>query len=311
MRILALAGAALLLAWGTPAQAQNLSLRAPGWAQALIAADISATTGGRATLAGDGVEFAVRVTIAPTGGGVARVIRYEARGANLRIALRRFTGHSSTGWWLWGSDTPLTLIPPAATRQEIAGLLRAAMSVSGAVSTNSNSGAACDEQAFVEMNFGGQSLSAARECVASTDAVGRLALRLSDVAGSRGEEELAAAAVAELMDADRAFAAMAAREGVPAAFVRYAAHDALLVTSTAIITGPEGVAEAFAQWPQGARLEWAPETGRVSARGDMGWTWGNSVRIGPDGARTPGRYVSVWARDFDGNWRYCFDAPIR
>jgi hypothetical protein len=42
----------------------------------------------------------------------------------------------------------------------------------------------------------------------------------------------------------------------------------------------------------------------------MGWTWGNSVHIAPGGARTPGRYVSIWTRDYDGNWRFSFDAPI-
>ncbi len=311
MRNLIVACGVLTVAWIGPASAQNLSLRAPAWAEALIAADITPTTGGRATLAGEGIDAAVRVSIAPTSGGVARVIRYEARGADLKIALRRFTGHTATGWWLWGSDAPLALTPPASARQEIAALLRTAIGVSGAVATNSNAGAACAERAFVEMNVGGQSLSATRDCVSSTDAVGRLVLRLSELAGSRTEEELAAAAMAEVMDADSAFAALAAREGVSAAFQRYAAHDALLLTSTAQFVGQEGAAEAFAQWPQGARLEWTPQAARVSARGDMAWTWGNSVRIAADGARTPGRYISVWTRDYEGNWRYAFDAGVR
>ena len=136
-------------------------------------------------------------------------------------------------------------------------------------------------------------------------------MRLSELAGSRTEEELAAAAVAELIAADRAFAAKAAADGVPAAFNEYAADDALIVTSDAITTGRAGIAARLPEWPQGARLEWAPETGRVSARGDMGWTWGNSTYTAPDGARTPGRYVSVWTREYEGNWRFAFDAPIR
>ena len=53
------------------------------------------------------------------------------------------------------------------------------------------------------------------------------------------------------------------------------------------------------------------ETGRVSARGDMAWTWGNSAYTAPDGTRSTGRYISVWTRDYEGNWRYAFDAPIR
>lgn len=307
------AGALLAVAvlFGAQASAQNSSLAAPAWAQALLAADITPTTGGRAELAAPGVDIAVRVTIAPSRGGVARVIRYDGRGASLSLALRRFTGHPATGWWLWGSDAPAVSTPAASTRAEIAALLRAATGSSGAISTNRNAGGACAEQAYVEMLADGRAQSAERTCVVSTDAVGRLALRLSELAGSRTEEELAAAASAELLDADRAFAAMAAREGVPAAFAHYAAHDALMVSASTVTEGDEAVAAAFADWPSGARLEWAPVTARVSARGDMGWTWGNSVRVAADGARTPGRYVTAWTRDYEGNWRFAFDAGIR
>jgi ketosteroid isomerase-like protein len=84
-----------------------------------------------------------------------------------------------------------------------------------------------------------------------------------------------------------------------------------MVSSDAINAGRAGVAQRFQNWPEGARLEWAPETARVSARGDMGWTWGNSVYIAPDGARSAGRYISVWTRDYEGNWRFAFDAQIR
>ena len=102
--------------WATPAAAQNLSLRAPGWAQALVASDVIPTTGGRAAIAADGIEFAARITIAPVDGGVARVIRYEARDGAQVLALRAFTGHTSTGWWIWGPDTPRLLETPSALR---------------------------------------------------------------------------------------------------------------------------------------------------------------------------------------------------
>ena len=75
LRAAAVGGLALLLC--LPASAQNLSLRAPQWAQALLSADVTPTTGGRAFISAEGVSLAVRVTLAPTRGGVARVIRYE------------------------------------------------------------------------------------------------------------------------------------------------------------------------------------------------------------------------------------------
>lgn len=293
-----------------PAAAQNLSLRAPQWAQAMLSADVTPTTGGRAALAAEGIDLAVRATIAPYRGGVARVIRYELRGQQGVLAVRRFTGHPSTGWWLWGGDAPRVTTPTEAQRTEIATLVRAAMGVAGSLG-GGDEPCIAGEQAYVEVALAGRSTSLTRACVAAGDAAGRLSGRLSEIAGSRTEEELAAAAVSELMDADRAFAAMSVADGVAAAFNRYAAQDVLMVTSSEVISGRAGVAARYQNWPQGARLEWAPETARVSARGDMGWTWGNSVYVAPDGTRTPGRYISIWTRDYEGNWRYSFDSALR
>jgi ketosteroid isomerase-like protein len=307
LRAAAACGLALVLS--APAAAQNLSLRAPQWAQALLSADVTPTTGGRAAVAAEGVDVAVRVTLAPARGGVARVIRYDLRGEQATLALRRFTGHPSTGWWLWGSDAPRVTPVTPAQRTELANLTRAVMGVAGSLG-GADETCQAGEQAYLEVAFEGRSTSFARACATNGDAAGRLALRLSELAGSRTEEELAAAALAELLDADRAFAAMAQADGVAAAFNHYAAEDALIVTSGEVANGRAGVAARFQRWPEGARLEWTPETGRVSARGDMGWTWGNSVYIAPDGARTSGRYISVWTRNYDGDWRFAFDAPI-
>jgi ketosteroid isomerase-like protein len=309
LRAAAICGAALLLS--ATAWAQNMSLRAPDWAQALLSSDIIPTTGGRAVLAAEGIPTSVRVTIAPRRGGVARVIRYDVReGAGATLALRRFTGHPSTGWWLWGSDAPRVTPVPAAQQQDIANMARALLGVSGAISGDTDT-CATGEQAYIEIASGGRSTSIARNCITQADVAGRLTLRLSELAGSRTEEELAAAAVAELLEADRAFAAMARADGVAAAFAHYAASDAIVASSDAVASGREGVTQRFATWPQGARLERTPESARVSSRGDMGWTYGALVQVAADGTRTSGRYVSVWTRDYEGAWRYAFDAPIR
>jgi ketosteroid isomerase-like protein len=307
LRVVALCAA--IMGFGGLASAQNLSLRAPNWAQALVAADVIPTNGGRSAISADGIDLAVRVTIAPTRGGVARVIRYDLRGEEGALAVRRFTGHPSTGWWLWGGDAPRITPVTAQQREEIAERARAAAGVAGSVGATTEVCAA-GEQAYIELSVGGRATSLSRACVSESDAGGRLALLLSELAGSRTEEELAAAAVVELLEADRAFAAMAAAQGAPAAFSHWASSDALMVTSTETFNGRAGVSVRFRQWPAGARLEWTPETGRVSARGDMGWTWGSGAYVAPDGTRTALRYVTVWTRDFEGNWRFAFDAGI-
>lgn len=307
----AAAAGAIFFMLVAPAFAQNLSLRAPQWAQAMLSADVTPTTGGRAMISADGIDPAVRVTIASPNGGVGRVIRYDLRGEQGTLAVRRFTGHPSTGWWLWGGDAPrLTQVTPA-QRTEIATLVRNVMSVTGALGGDTEDACGNGERAYIEVSSAGRATSFARNCVAATDAAGRLALRLSELAGSRSEEELARAAVAELLDADRAFNAKAQADGVAAAFSAYAAEDALMLTSSETATGRAGVAARFQNWPEDARLEWIAQTGRVSARGDMGWTWGTSTHTAPDGTRTAGRYVSIWTRDVEGNWRFAFDAPIQ
>ncbi|HRP12183.1 MAG TPA: hypothetical protein PLK37_14230, partial [Terricaulis sp.] len=179
MRTFAIAIAALALSAGA-ASAQNLSARAPTWAQPLISSDVTPTLGGRATLAAAGIETSVRVTIAPQPGGVARVIRFDQRADGPSIALRRFTGHPTTGWWLWGPDTPYVFTPTAAQAQEIVAMARALSGVAGVVG---GSQAACPagEQAFIEIAASGRSTSFARACVTNNDNAGRLVLRLSEI----------------------------------------------------------------------------------------------------------------------------------
>lgn len=294
-----------------PAAAQNLSLRAPAWAQPLLSSDIIPTTGGRAILNGEDIDLAVRVTVAPARGGVARVIRYDLSGDEAELAVRRFTGHPSTGWWLWGPDAPRVDAPNAAQRGEIATLARAAMGVGGSLGGQAGETCAAGEQAFVEIAQGERSTSFARGCVRNADAVGRLVLRLSELAGSRTEEELAAAAMAELMQADRAFAAMAREDGIGAAFTHYAAEDAIVGDGGEVLRGRDAIAARYEDWPEGAALRWTPSGGRVSARGDMGWTWGEYSFAAPGAEPATGHYVTVWTRDYEGQWRYAFDAAIQ
>ncbi len=302
---------ALGAALSVSAAAQNLALRAPDWAQSLTATDVTPTTGGRAVLLADGIGASVRVTIMPPQGGVARVIRFDQRDDGAHLYVRRFTGHPATGWWLWGSDAPRVSTVSAAQATEIIGLARTAMGITGALG-GAQVGEICPggERVFVEIAIEGRSTSLARNCAAANDSAGRLALRLSQIAGSRTEEEFHQAALGELLDADRAFAAKARDEGVPAAFAAFADDNAIVLSRQAVTQGHDAIVSRFANWPAGQHIEWSPEAGRVSERGDMGWTWGNATYIAPDGARTAGRYISIWTRDLNGNWKYAVDAGV-
>jgi ketosteroid isomerase-like protein len=164
--------------------------------------------------------------------------------------------------------------------------------------------------AFLEISDGGAQAAFERRCVTEGPAAAAIAA-ISTAAGSQTEEELRAAGIEELMNADRAFNALAQSRGAPAAFVEFAHDDVVLFRQGfPPYRGKDGVRARFAGWPAGAKLSWAPEAAEVSARGDMGWIWGRGDYVAPDGKRSTSLYVSVWRRDLDGAWRYVTDLGV-
>lgn len=311
MRLIILACVALV--FGAAASAQTLSANIPPWARELLTADFDAINGGRASLVGPDAELAVRVTLVPRDGGVARVIRYERTDQAAELALRRFTGHPRQGWWLWGPDTPAYLPVGEADQAELAQLVRSAMGVGGRLGAPQEENAPCPsgEAAYVEIGQGQATpFTAVRACLAE-DAVSALARRLSDLAGSQDESALNASAIAELMAQDRAFAAAADEDGVQAAFQTFARDDAVSFSpGQEPYEGPAGVDRRFSSWPPGGRLFWEPRFARVSARGDMGWTWGEALFVSSEGESLTSWYVTIWQRDLDGVFKWVVDIRI-
>lgn len=120
-----------------------------------------------------------------------------------------------------------------------------------------------------------------------------------------------AGAVDDMMATDRAFAKMAADEGVPAAFAAYAAEDVhMFPDGGQPYSGRDNMIARFANWPDGATLEWAPVEGVASKGGDFGFTWGRYVftAVANDGQESVehGKYLSVWRKEKDG-WKFVVD----
>ena len=116
----------------------------------------------------------------------------------------------------------------------------------------------------------------------------------------------------EMLEADRAFAAMAADEGAPAAFASYAANDVrMFPAGSAPYQGKDKMIERHTRWPDGAVLEWAPIEAIASAGGDFGFTWGRYTytRRNEDGEKSVGhgKYLSVWRKESDGAWKFVAD----
>ena len=120
---------------------------------------------------------------------------------------------------------------------------------------------------------------------------------------------------AQLLEADRAFAADAAESGVDGWVRWFAPHGAQLIEGGEV-RGLEAIRElmtpAFAD--PSFSLSWEPTYAEIAASGDLGYTLGRYVRRGSDGKggslEATGQYFTVWKRGADGEWRVAVDGGV-
>ncbi len=302
--VMALAASWLFAA--APGSAQT-SARTPEWARPILANDAEAMRLNRPNLVAPEGGVAVRLTIAPAQGGVARLVRYSSGSTQADIGLRRFTGHIRNGWTLWGGEDPVASTASAAAKTQLDRLARSALSAGLMAGEGNDLGAtACNEgdYAWLEVADSTRAVTFERRC-ATGGASGALIKALSDAAGSRDEEELYQSGVAEIVGADQAFSKAARDQGVPAAMAGFAAEDGRVFLSRApMIAGRENIERQYAGWDARSLLQWEPAGAEISARGDMGFSWGRWTLTREGGEPASGNYVSVWRRDGEGKWRF-------
>ncbi|MDX2141711.1 MAG: nuclear transport factor 2 family protein [Rhodospirillaceae bacterium] len=106
---------------------------------------------------------------------------------------------------------------------------------------------------------------------------------------------------AEVVAAERAFAADAQQRGWIAAFKTYSAPDAVLLRDTPI-SAKENLAK-LPDTPADTSLKWWPIWAGISQSGDLGFTTGPFT----SGDKNFGHYFTVWQRQPDGTWRWIYD----
>ncbi|KAF0183797.1 MAG: nuclear transport factor 2 family protein [Hyphomonadaceae bacterium] len=289
-----------------PAMAQS-NARTPEWARGILANDAEAMRVNRPNLVAPEGGVAVRLTIAPAQGGVARLVRYNSGAERGDIGLRRFTGHLRNGWTLWGGEDPVTTTPAPALKAQLDRLARTALSAGLMGGEGNDLGAATcvdGDYAWLEVADSARAVTFERRC-ATSGAAGALIKALSDAAGSRDEEELYQSGLAEIVGADNAFSKTARDQGVPAAMATFAAEDGRVFLSRApMIAGRENIERQYASWDAQSLLQWEPAGADISARGDMGFSWGRWTLTREGAEPASGNYVSVWRRDGEGEWRF-------
>lgn len=135
-----------------------------------------------------------------------------------------------------------------------------------------------------------------------------LPLALSAGAATAASSRQAPSPVAEVVAAERAFAARAQQVDARDAFAEHFAPDAQWFAPPgpvfpALIEGP----------PWGVDIRWRPVDAGIARSGDLGWTTGPAEYRKAKGDATPfrwGYYTSVWLRQPDGRWKVAIDGGI-
>ena len=110
--------------------------------------------------------------------------------------------------------------------------------------------------------------------------------------------------VDELLEADRAFAKASAATDLVTGITAMLADDVALMIPGRFASGKDAARAALEANPDnaGARAEWSPIRGGISADGQHGFTHGYMTVTKKDGSRMPVKYVAYWVRQPAG-WR--------
>jgi ketosteroid isomerase-like protein len=118
----------------------------------------------------------------------------------------------------------------------------------------------------------------------------------------------------EILKTEQNFADLVQKEGIPKAFLAYAAEDAVLMRNNSLIIGKAAIAKQFeSQDASGSStsLNWKPDFVDVSNSGDLGYTYGTFIYSSQDSLgqtnKLEGVFHTVWKRQADGSWRFVWD----
>jgi uncharacterized protein (TIGR02246 family) len=116
----------------------------------------------------------------------------------------------------------------------------------------------------------------------------------------------------EAKAADSAFSAMSVKEGMGKAFAAYAAEDAVLPLGSAGLFGQAAITKAYAPFTlDKIDLRWEPVLGDAAGSGDLAYTVGRAITTGKNAQGQDEveyvKYLTVWRRQADGQWRYVAD----
>lgn len=118
-------------------------------------------------------------------------------------------------------------------------------------------------------------------------------------ASTATQRQRTATAAGSALAADRAFAAMAAKDGPAAAFAAWYAADGAFIDQGQITRGVRAVASGFGDF----RISWEPDEVHASVAGDLAVTTGRYSIMSSGNLVEAGRYLTVWRRTDRNGWK--------
>jgi ketosteroid isomerase-like protein len=109
----------------------------------------------------------------------------------------------------------------------------------------------------------------------------------------------------ELIQADSQFAGLSVSQGAKAAFIAFAAQEAVSFGGGSQMNeGRAAVGAAFDAFPAGAVLAWWPVGAAIAESGDLGCTVGEAAI---ESLKQYSKYLTIWKRQRDGGWKFVAD----
>ena len=115
-----------------------------------------------------------------------------------------------------------------------------------------------------------------------------------------------------LFDLETRFAKDVAERG-GAGFADWFAEDGVVLgNGQAPLVGRVAIARSTTWSPKDYQLTWTPIDAVMGPSGDIGYTWshfeGHSKDVNGNPVTTSGRFITIWRRQPDGNWKVVLDA---
>jgi ketosteroid isomerase-like protein len=117
----------------------------------------------------------------------------------------------------------------------------------------------------------------------------------------------------EIIETEHAFAEMAKKEGIPNAFLTFAADEVAVLRGKNLIRGKSALKASYENNSSSgkATLVWSPDFVDVSSSGDLGYTYGKYTYTSTDSSgnviSNEGVFHTVWKRQPDGKWKFVWD----